>query len=61
MSIQSDSSQVARGKVQMGDPAPDFTLPSITGKPISLSSFIGQKDIVLYFYPKGNWTPVNIG
>ena len=54
MSIQSDSSQAARGKVQMGDPAPDFTLPSITGKPISLSSFIGQKDIVLYFYPKDN-------
>src|SRR5438132_6403855 len=54
MSIQSDSSQATRGKLQVGDPAPDFTLPSITGKSMSLSSFIGQKDIVLYFYPKDN-------
>src|ERR1051326_4375384 len=54
MSIQSDSSQAVRGKVQVGDPAPDFTLPSIAGKPMNLSSFIGQKDIVLYFYPKDN-------
>jgi peroxiredoxin Q/BCP len=54
MSIKSDSSQAARGKVQVGDPAPDFTLPSITGKAVSLSDFIGQKDIVLYFYPKDN-------
>ena len=54
MSIQSDQPQAARGKVQVGDPAPDFTLPSTTGKPVSLSDFIGQKDIVLYFYPKDN-------
>ena len=54
MSIQNDQHQVARGKVQVGDPAPDFTLPSITGQPVSLANFTGQKDIVLYFYPKDN-------
>jgi thioredoxin-dependent peroxiredoxin len=40
----------------VGDPAPDFTLPSLTGKPVSLASFLGNKDIVLYFYPK-DYTP----
>lgn len=54
MSIQNDQSQAAKGKVQVGGLAPDFTLPSIAGKSVSLSDFIGQKDIVLYFYPKDN-------
>ena len=34
-----------------GQMAPEFTLPSQTGKPTSLSSFHG-KWVVLYFYPK---------
>ncbi len=38
----------------MGDRAPDFTLPSLTGEPVSLESFLGKKNIVLYFYPKDN-------
>ncbi|HWZ20742.1 MAG TPA: peroxiredoxin [Ktedonobacteraceae bacterium] len=38
----------------MGDRAPDFTLPSLTGEPVSLESFFGKKNIVLYFYPKDN-------
>jgi peroxiredoxin Q/BCP len=38
--------------VEVGDKAPDFTLPSQTGENITLSSFFGKKDIVLYFYPK---------
>lgn len=52
MSIQHDQSKPASGKVQVGQPAPDFTLPSLTGEPVSLASFLGKKDIVLYFYPK---------
>jgi thioredoxin-dependent peroxiredoxin len=36
----------------VGAPAPDFTLPSNSGKPITLSDFINQKIVVLYFYPK---------
>jgi peroxiredoxin Q/BCP len=34
-----------------GQPAPEFTLPSQDGSPISLSSYRG-KWVVLYFYPK---------
>ena len=35
-----------------GDPAPDFTLPSSTGAPISLADYRGARRVVLYFYPK---------
>ncbi|HIK44929.1 MAG TPA: peroxiredoxin [Leptolyngbyaceae cyanobacterium M65_K2018_010] len=38
--------------VQVGDLAPDFTLPNQKGEMVTLSSFRGQKSVVLYFYPK---------
>lgn len=38
-------------KVNVGDIAPDFTLPDQDGKPVSLSSFKG-KVVVVFFYPK---------
>ena len=37
--------------LQIGDAAPDFTLPDQNGDPISLVSLRGKK-VVLYFYPK---------
>ncbi len=37
--------------LKVGDMAPDFTLPSSTGKPISLSEFRGKKTVVLAFFP----------
>ena len=37
--------------LQIGDAAPDFTLPDQNGDPISLASLRGKK-VVLYFYPK---------
>lgn len=37
-------------KLQVGDPAPDFTTKDQDGKPVSLSDFKGKK-VVLYFYP----------
>ena len=37
--------------VEEGKPAPDFTLMSDSGKPITLSALRG-KPVVLYFYPK---------
>jgi len=44
-------------KVKVGHTAPDFTLPSITGKKISLGQFRGKKNVVLSFVPAA-WTPV---
>ncbi|MDQ3810207.1 MAG: peroxiredoxin, partial [Chloroflexota bacterium] len=37
---------------QVGEPAPDFSLPSTEGRDISLSDFRGQRSVVLYFYPR---------
>jgi thioredoxin-dependent peroxiredoxin len=54
MSIQHDQSLSARNTVQVGGPAPGFILPALTGQLVSLASFLGKKNIVLYFYPKDN-------
>ena len=34
----------------MGDPAPDFSLPSDTGETVKLSDLRGQR-VIVYFYP----------
>jgi peroxiredoxin Q/BCP len=39
-------------KINVGDSAPDFTLPSQSRGMVSLEDFRGKKAIVLYFYPK---------
>jgi hypothetical protein len=36
--------------LDVGDKAPDFTLPSTTGEKISLSQFRGKKLVLLEFY-----------
>jgi|RhiMetdeSRZDD1v2_1073273.scaffolds.fasta_scaffold1381882_2 peroxiredoxin Q/BCP len=36
--------------VEIGEKAPDFTLPSTTGKDISLSEFLGKKYVLIEFY-----------
>jgi thioredoxin-dependent peroxiredoxin len=41
-----------RDKVAAGSLAPNFTLPSQSGKVVSLSDFLGKKPVVLFFYPK---------
>lgn len=37
-------------KLQVGDPAPAFTLPDADGQQVSLADFAGRR-IVVYFYP----------
>ncbi len=40
--------------LKVGDKAPDFKLQSDQGEDVSLSNFLGEKDVILYFYPKDN-------
>ena len=40
------------GRVGVGDQAPDFELPSSTNGNVRLGDLIGQRAVVLYFYPK---------
>lgn len=40
--------------MEIGKKAPDFTLPASNGEDISLSQYMGDKNVVLYFYPKDN-------
>jgi cytochrome oxidase Cu insertion factor (SCO1/SenC/PrrC family) len=41
-------------RVRAGQAAPDFTLESRAGEPVTLSQFRGQKRVVLVFY-RGQW------
>lgn len=41
-------------RVQVGNLAPDFTLTSLAGPPVRLSSYRGAKNVVLVFY-RGHW------
>ena len=54
MSKLDNQPQPAKGKVQVGDLAPDFTLPAQSGAAVNLGDFLGKTAIVLYFYPKDN-------
>ena len=54
MSKHDDLAQPAKGKVHVGDLAPDFTLPAQSGAAVNLGDFLGKTAIVLYFYPKDN-------
>ncbi len=39
--------------LEVGDKAPNFSLPDKDGNTVSLSDFVGKK-VVVYFYPKDN-------
>jgi len=47
----------SRLKVKVGDQAPDFTLPAVSGENVSLNQYRGKKNVVLSFVPAA-WTPV---
>lgn len=43
--------------VKVGEKAPDFTLPAVSGDTVSLAQFHGKKNVVISFVPAA-WTPV---
>lgn len=43
--------------LKVGDPAPDFTLPSHLGDPFTLSEQRGKKNVAIIFFPFA-YTPV---
>lgn len=43
--------------LKIGDRAPDFMLPSVSGTKVSLGAYRGKKNVVISFVPAA-WTPV---
>lgn len=43
--------------LKVGDMAPNFTLKAHGDRTVSLSDYMGKKNVFLVFYPL-NWTPV---
>ena len=41
-------------RLAVGDPAPDFTLPTFDGDTVTLSDYRGEKTVLLVFY-RGHW------
>jgi len=50
------ASQVAGNALTVGDIAPDFTLPNVTGEPVSLYEVLKHGPAVVSFY-RGGWCP----
>ncbi len=44
-------------KLKVGDKAPDFNLPSLSGETVSVGQYQGKKNVVISFVPAA-WTPV---
>lgn len=49
-----DLAPVDTGRVAAGDMAPDFALASLAGPNVQLSSYRGEKNVILVFY-RGHW------
>ena len=61
VSMQRDLETLARSglaqqSVQVGEQAPDFTLPDALGQPVTLSALLKQGPVVVAFY-RGEWCP----
>ncbi|MFC1836318.1 peroxiredoxin [Thermodesulfobacteriota bacterium] len=44
-------------RLKVGDKAPDFSIPSLSGGKVSLDQYRGKKNVVISFVPAA-WTPV---
>jgi peroxiredoxin len=50
------ASQTAENALAVGDTVPDFTLPNVSGDPVSLHDLLDKGPVVLNFY-RGGWCP----
>ena len=50
------ASKIAEHAINIGDVAPDFTLPNTAGDPVSLQETLRRGPVVLSFY-RGGWCP----
>jgi peroxiredoxin len=50
-SLYAQATPPPKTHLKVGDTAPDFTLPSTSGKPVTLSEFRGKKNVILAFFP----------
>jgi len=48
--------ETVKGAIQVGDMAPDFTLPNVTGAEVTLSDKLKDGPVVLTWY-RGGWCP----
>ena len=49
--LSAQQSPPPKTHLKVGDTAPDFALPSTTGKEIKLSDYKAKKTVVLSFFP----------
>ncbi len=54
---KTEHTEVQSRALQVGDLAPDFTLPTHNEGELNLAWYRGRKNVVLAFYP-GDWTPL---
>jgi peroxiredoxin (alkyl hydroperoxide reductase subunit C) len=47
----------SEAKIKVGDKAPEFTLPAVSGEKVSLGQYRGKKNVAISFVPAA-WTPV---
>lgn len=55
--IEKQGKEQIKLSLEIGEMAPDFTLPSTNKQDITLSDFRGNKNVLIMFYPL-NFTPV---
>jgi hypothetical protein len=49
-----EASGIINNVVKVGEVAPDFTLPTSTGRAVALGSLVGRGPVVVSFY-RGRW------
>ncbi len=51
MMMQGQATAPPKTHLKVGDMAPDFSVPTTTGKPFKLSDYKGKNGVVVAFFP----------